>query len=167
MTRDPTPTRRPGFSYLRKHAIPGTVSRVTQETTDSLERYRLHAEVCKVLTDPKRLMLLDALRRGDRSVGELAQAIGAALPNASQHLAVLRNAGLVGSRRMGATVVYRLAEPEIGDACDVIGRIVMKRLAARHSVAPGGDRTMDASHGVSPPRPDPSAPVQPESGVLA
>jgi ArsR family transcriptional regulator, virulence genes transcriptional regulator len=96
-----------------------------------LERYRLHADVCKVLTDPKRLMLLDALRMGDRSVGELADAIGVALPNASQHLAVMRAAGLVDSRRAGTTVLYRLAEPGIIAACDVIHGIVDRRLAGR------------------------------------
>jgi DNA-binding transcriptional ArsR family regulator len=99
-------------------------------TDDALERYRLHAEVCKVLTDPKRLMLIDALRAGDRSVGELAEALGIALPNASQHLAVLRAAGLVEGRRTGTTVVYRLAEPAIVDACDVIHAIVGRRIGA-------------------------------------
>lgn len=100
-------------------------------TDDVLERYRLHAEVCKVLTDPKRLMLLDALRSGDRSVGELAETIGVALPNASQHLAVLRAAGLVDGRRIGTTVLYRLAEPAIVEACDVIHAIVERRLEGR------------------------------------
>ena len=100
-------------------------------TDDELERYRLHAEVCKVLTDPKRLMLLDALRAGDRSVGELADAIGVTLPNASQHLAVLRSAGLVEGRRTGTTVLYRLAEAAIVEACDVIHAIVERRLARR------------------------------------
>jgi ArsR family transcriptional regulator, virulence genes transcriptional regulator len=100
-------------------------------SNQALQRYRLHAEVCKVLTDPKRLMLLDALRTGDRSVGELAGAIGVALPNASQHLAVMRGAGLVESRRLGTTVFYRLAEPGIVAACDVIHAIVDRRLAAR------------------------------------
>ena len=95
---------------------------------DPLDRYRLHAEVCRVLTDPKRLMLLDALRAGPRSVGELALAIGVALPNASQHLAVLRTAGLVEGRRAGTSVVYRLAEPAIADACDIIDGIVARRL---------------------------------------
>jgi ArsR family transcriptional regulator len=95
---------------------------------DALERYRLHAEICKVLTDPKRLMLLDTLRGGERSVGELAVAIGVALPNASQHLAVLRSAGLVDGRRTGTTVNYRLAEPAITDACDIIHAIVTRRL---------------------------------------
>ena len=95
---------------------------------DKLETYRLHAELCKVLTDPKRLMLLDTLRGGEQSVGELAAAIGVALPNASQHLAVMRSAGLVDGRRTGTTVHYRLAEPAITDACDIIHAIVARRL---------------------------------------
>jgi ArsR family transcriptional regulator len=94
----------------------------------TLEHYRMHADVCRVLTDPKRLMLLAVLRAGERSVGELAQEIGVALPNASQHLAVLRTAGLVDSQRVGTTVVYRLAEPAIADACDIISAIVSRRL---------------------------------------
>ncbi len=103
------------------------------QSEEALERYRLHAEVCKVLTDPKRLMLIDALRDGERSVSELAAAIGVALPNASQHLAVLRNAGLVDGQRIATTVVYRLSEPAIVDACDVIQRIVDRRMAGRSS----------------------------------
>jgi ArsR family transcriptional regulator len=103
-----------------------------------LERYRLHAEICKVLTDPKRLMLLDTLRGGERSVGELAGAIGVTLPNASQHLAVLRAAGLVDGRRAGTTVFYRLAEPAITDACDIIHGIVTRRLGDRAGLAAPG-----------------------------
>jgi DNA-binding transcriptional ArsR family regulator len=104
-------------------------------TDDQREHYRLHAEVCKVLTDPKRLMLLDALRNGERSVGELADSIGVALPNASQHLAVLRAAGLVEGRRTGTTIHYRLSEPAIADACDIIHAIVARRLARPVGVA--------------------------------
>ena len=108
-------------------------------TERDLEHYRRHAEICKVLTDPKRLMLLDALRHGDRSVGELADAVGVALPNASQHLAVLRGAGLVEAHRSGTTVQYRLAEPAIVEACDVIDRIVRRRF-----------RVLDEIHSDSP-----------------
>jgi DNA-binding transcriptional ArsR family regulator len=96
-----------------------------------LERARLHAEICKVLTDPKRLLLLRALRGSDRTVGELAAEIGTSLPNASQHLAVLRTAGLVDGRREGASVRYRLAEPAILDACDIVEGIVVRRLTGR------------------------------------
>ena len=90
--------------------------------------FGLHAELCKVLTDPKRLLLIDALRHADRSVGELAEEIGVSLPNASQHLSVLRHAGLVAARREGTTVYYRLVEPRIADACDIVHRIVADRL---------------------------------------
>lgn len=93
------------------------------------ERYRLHADLCKVLTDPKRLMLLDALRSGERTVGELADALGITLPNTSQHLALMRSAGLVEGTRDGTVVHYRLAEPAIVAACDIVHGIVERRLA--------------------------------------
>jgi ArsR family transcriptional regulator len=95
------------------------------------ERYRLHAEVCRVLADPKRLMILDVLRDGERSVGELADELGCMLANASQHLAVMRSAGLVDTRRIGTTVMYQLAEPALVEACDVIDGIVGRRLETR------------------------------------
>lgn len=100
-------------------------------TDRETEHYRLHAELCKVLTDPKRLMILDALRHGDRSVTQLADAIGVSLPNASQHLAVMRHAGLVESRRAGTSAIYRLAEPTIVDACDIVHGIVRRRVSVR------------------------------------
>jgi DNA-binding transcriptional ArsR family regulator len=95
----------------------------------ALDTYRLHAEICKVLTEPKRLVMLDALRHGGRSVSQLAATIGVSLPNASQHLAVMRNAGLVAGRRSGTSITYHLAEPGIVEACDVIHRIVERRLS--------------------------------------
>jgi DNA-binding transcriptional ArsR family regulator len=113
---------------------------------DPLDRFRLHAEVCKVLTDPKRLLLLAALRDGDRTVGELAAVIGASLPNASQHLAVLRSAGLVDGRREGSAVRYRLAEPAILDACDIVGGIVERRLATRRTLVRGAGASRRASN---------------------
>lgn len=91
-------------------------------------RYLLHAEICKVLTDPKRLRLLDALRRAARTVGELAAEVRLSVPNTSQHLAVLRHAELVETRRVGTTIQYRLSEPELMEACDVVDRIVRRRL---------------------------------------
>lgn len=94
---------------------------------DDLDRFRLHAELCKVLTDPKRLALLNALRSGDRSVGELAEVIRSTLANTSQHLAVMRSAGLVEGTRDGTTVRYRLAEPAIIAACDIVSGIVERR----------------------------------------
>lgn len=93
-------------------------------------RFRAHADICKVLTDPKRLMLIDLLRRDARSVGQLAEEAGLSLANASQHLAVLRHAGLVETSRAGTMIRYRLSEPELVQACDLIDRIVDRRLGS-------------------------------------
>jgi ArsR family transcriptional regulator len=109
------------------------------------ERYRLHAEVCRVLTDPKRLMLLDVLREGEHSVGELARELACNLANVSQHLAVLRSAGLVDTRRVGTTILYTLAEPELVEACDVIHRIVGRRLAGRSAGVAQAERAAPAT----------------------
>jgi len=97
------------------------------------EAFRLHAELCKVFTDPKRLMVLEALRAGECSVGELADVVGMSLPNASQHLSVLRHAGLVATRREGTTVFYSLAEPRIAQACDIVHQIVLDRMPEARS----------------------------------
>jgi DNA-binding transcriptional ArsR family regulator len=88
-----------------------------------------HAELCKVLTDPKRLRLIDVLRHDERSVGELATQLGMTLPNVSQHLSVLRHQGLVSVRREGTTLYYRLSEPRIADACDIVHAIIADRLS--------------------------------------
>ena len=93
------------------------------------EQFALHAELCKILTDPKRLHLINELRDEERSVGELAAKLGMSLPNASQHLALLRRAGLVSTRREATTVFYRLSEPRIAEACDIVHAIVTDRLS--------------------------------------
>ncbi len=93
-----------------------------------VDRDRLHADICKALVDPKRLTLLDILSKGERSVGDLAAELGCSLPNASQHLSVLRAAGLVETRRDGNVVRYRLAALDIVEACDAIQRIVGQRI---------------------------------------
>ena len=77
----------------------------------------LQAEVLKTLASPKRLEILHALAQGPLEVGRLAEAMGMSQPNASQHLAVLRAAGVVEAERDGREVRYRLVDP------DVIGRL--------------------------------------------
>lgn len=104
------------------------------EPIPDIDRYQLHREVCKVLTDPKRLMLIEALAGGERSVGDCASQLGVTLANVSQHLAVLRHAGLVETRRDGQTVWYHLCEPEIVEACRLIDRIIARRMRARYDV---------------------------------
>ena len=86
------------------------------------ERTRF-AAVARALGDPKRLCVLESLADGEVSVGELAARVSCQVPNMSQHLAVLRSAGLVIARRDGSTVYYRLADPKVLQAYKVLQTI--------------------------------------------
>src|SRR5215207_2811361 len=97
--------------------------------------YERRARICQVLADAKRLRLIDALRDGERSVGDLADGLGATYPNVSQHLNVMRDAGLVVSRRDGTSVFYRLAYPQITQACDIVRDILRAQLTDAATLA--------------------------------
>ena len=99
--------------------------------------YERRARLCQVLADPKRLRLIDALRDAERSVGQLAEALGATYPNVSQHLNVMRDAGLVTSRRDGTTIYYRLAYPQILQACDIVHDVLRAQLVDLGALAGG------------------------------
>jgi ArsR family transcriptional regulator len=93
------------------------------------EIYALQSEVMKILASPRRLEILHLLADGPCEVGRLADELGISQPNASQHLAVMRSAGVVESEREGREVRYRLADPEIIAACDLMRRVLLRRLA--------------------------------------
>lgn len=99
---------------------------------------RLQAEVLKVLASPARLEILHRLADGPLEVSRIAAAIGATQPNASQHLAILRTAGLVEADRHGREIRYALVDPDVIVACDVMRRVLQRRLArlARLADAP-------------------------------
>jgi len=78
------------------------------------------ALIGRALADPKRLCVLETLAAGEASVSELSSCVGCHVPNMSQHLAVLRSAGLVTTRRDGSTVYYRLADPRVLEAYRLI-----------------------------------------------
>ena len=92
-----------------------------QVSTDG-DRLR-YAAVGRALADPKRLCVLESLAAGELSVSELSVEVGGQVPNMSQHLAVLRSAGLVSTRRDGNTIYYRLADPRVIEAYKLIQTI--------------------------------------------
>src|SRR3972149_1674917 len=73
---------------------------------------RLHAEICQTLSNPKRLRIINILRKKEVSAGELQKMLKIPKANLSQHMAVLRQKGIVVSRREGNTVYYRLGPPQ-------------------------------------------------------
>jgi len=92
-------------------------------TQTSDEDYQRTATIGRALADPKRLCVLESLADGEASVSDLSSRVGCHVPNMSQHLAVLRTAGLVTSRRDGTTVYYRLADPRVLEAYRLIQSI--------------------------------------------
>jgi len=92
------------------------------------EIFRMQAEICKSLADPKRLMIIHILREGKHSVNELANELGLKQSNTSQHLAVLRKVGIVSTQRVGNTIYYRLAIPRIASACDLVREVIAEEL---------------------------------------
>ena len=81
---------------------------MAQQDTKSYER---RANIMKALGHPSRLMMVDELSQGERCVCELTEMVGADISTVSKHLSVLREAGIVDSRKDGVQVYYRLKVP--------------------------------------------------------
>lgn len=81
------------------------------------------ASVARALADPKRLCVLETLAEGERSVSELSREVGCQVPNMSQHLAVLRSAGIVATRREGSTIFYRLEDQQVLEIYRLLQRV--------------------------------------------
>jgi rhodanese-related sulfurtransferase/DNA-binding transcriptional ArsR family regulator len=71
------------------------------------------AQVAKALSNGRRAEIVDVLANGERSVETLAKEVNQSIANTSQHLQILKNAGLVATRRNGTFVYYRLTSPEV------------------------------------------------------
>ncbi len=88
----------------------------------------LQAEVLRTLANPRRLEIVHRLAQGPCEVGRLAQELGLSQPNVSQHLAVLRGAGLVDAVRDGREMRYRLTDADVVLACSVMRSVLQRRL---------------------------------------
>jgi ArsR family transcriptional regulator len=97
--------------------------------------YFLHAQILKSLAQPRRLMILDYLHSGEKSVGELAELLGLPQANVSQHLAVLRAQEIVSTRREGNTIFYSLVDARIVQACDLFHEFLADRMKNSEALA--------------------------------
>lgn len=88
------------------------------------------AQLFRALGNEVRIRLLEVLRDGECSVGDLHERIGVSGPNVSQHLAVLRAHGVVAARREGTTVLYSIADTRLHNLLDDARAIFEHRIAA-------------------------------------
>jgi DNA-binding transcriptional ArsR family regulator len=99
--------------------------------------YKLHASICHTLANPKRLEIIDKLRTRELSVTALAEALEISQANLSQHLAIMRQRGIVTSRREGLNVFYKLSNPKIIQACDLMRQVLLEHLETAAELARG------------------------------
>lgn len=92
------------------------------------EIYQMHAEICKVFSNPTRLEILNFLRDGELTVSELITKTKLSQSNVSQHLSIMKGKGILASRRKGANSYYSLTNPKILSAFDIIREILIERL---------------------------------------
>jgi len=97
--------------------------------------FQLHAEICKTFSNPIRLEIISKLREGKKSVNEIAALTGVRQATVSQHLAVLRQRGVVSTKREGINVYYDVANPKITQACDLMREVLFENIAAMNEIS--------------------------------
>ncbi len=93
--------------------------------------YEIHAEMCKVFSNPTRLEILNLLRDKEMSVTELIGKTKLSQANISQHLAIMKYKGIVLSNRKGKNIYYKVAVPKIIKAFDIIREVLEEKLQKR------------------------------------
>jgi DNA-binding transcriptional ArsR family regulator len=101
------------------------IARVSKE---SWELYEMQAEFCKALSHPTRHAIIQQLKDREHNVSQLALLLGVSQSNLSQHLSVLKDAGIVFAKRTGINVTYYIADPAILKACSIIHKALQDRI---------------------------------------
>jgi ArsR family transcriptional regulator len=90
--------------------------------------YELHAGICKTLANAKRIEIINLLRSGEKPVGWLLEKTGLSKANLSQHLSIMRQQGIVKARKAGLNVFYRISNPKIVRACDLMREVLFEQM---------------------------------------
>ena len=98
------------------------------------EIFERQARICKAFAHPGRLQILDLLGQSERSSSELQEILGISKTSMSQHLALLKSAGVLATRREGKQIYCTLAMPEVKQACELIRKVLQAQIAASHSL---------------------------------
>ena len=102
------------------------------------EIYEIHACICQCLANPKRLEVINTLRDKEMPVTEMAEKMGITKANLSQHLAIMRDKGILKSRREGTNIYYSLANPKVIQACDIMREVLFEHLKDRERLTKKG-----------------------------
>jgi ArsR family transcriptional regulator, virulence genes transcriptional regulator len=90
--------------------------------------YEMQAEICAALANPVRLQILDLLSNGEKTSSELLEELDIPKANLSQHLSVLKDAGIIHARKEGLFQYLSLAIPKIKDACSIVMSVLREKI---------------------------------------
>ena len=90
--------------------------------------FEIQAELCRSLGNPLRMEIMDLLRDGQLSVGDIASAVNHPQPAISRNLAALRNVGIVVAQREGNRVLYHIANPKLMHVCDLMREVLTEQI---------------------------------------
>ncbi|MCB0407233.1 MAG: winged helix-turn-helix transcriptional regulator [Bdellovibrionales bacterium] len=91
--------------------------------------YELQAKICSALSHPVRLEILDLLFEGEKNSTDLLEVLDIPKANLSQHLAVLKDAGIIQARKEGVFQYVSLSLPKIKDACHLVRGVLLEKMA--------------------------------------
>lgn len=103
-----------------------------QELATDPEIFERQARICRAFAHPTRLQMLDLMAKGEVGVSMLQQQLGVSKTNVSQHLAILKSAGVLTTRRDGKQVYCSLAIPEVKQACELIRKVLQAQIQDSH-----------------------------------
>ena len=107
------------------------------DTNIEEKMFQMHAEVCKSMANPTRLKIMNLLREGEKSVEELRERLRLPKANLSQHLSILRQRRIVSTRRAGLNIYYKVANPKMIKACDILRQVLLEQLQEGEELARG------------------------------
>ena len=90
--------------------------------------YELQADICKIFSNAKRLEIINALKDKEMSASALIERTGLSKANLSQHMSILKSKGVVLTRREGVNIYYRISNPKIIQACDLMREVLLEQL---------------------------------------
>jgi ArsR family transcriptional regulator len=97
--------------------------------------FELQSDICQTLANPKRLQIVHLLKDGELAVSAIVKAMGIPKANVSQHLSIMRQKGLIISRREGTSIYYRLVSQKITDACSLMREVLLALLAGQETLS--------------------------------
>jgi ArsR family transcriptional regulator len=110
-------------------------SRLGEEQMEKI--FELHADVCKVFSNSKRLEILNMLREKEMTASELIEKIGLSKANLSQHMSILKSKEVVLTRRDGVNIYYRISNSKIIQACDLMREVLLEQLQEKGKIVAG------------------------------